>query len=286
MDLIQKGNRHWQTFHSVGDLIDFVTADKYANALGPVSSGSHKTRSTSYEKDRFNKMIEMAEYGWPEGRDEIEKIVVELEKQVMGYLPVQEIVRDVTGQWLDVGAYLAGEPECFGTYRDTDVFQEVKKGRIIHMVLNIDVSWEPFKRGAAGVAIIDALERCGHRVQADAIANSTGRSGTLLETRVRVKESNEAVQLDKLAWLYAHPNIFRTILCACWERLPQPIKQMYGFDKSYGWIADVPLEDRGDIYVERTAGYYGSTNDVVKHVLGVLKEQGIAITEDYHGSGG
>lgn len=284
MELIGKGNRHWQEFSSVSDCLDFITLDKYIQRDSPTSSGANPPTSvinpsSGYAHDRFLETARMMKEGWPEGRDAIEEFVIDIEKRVMGYLPVVEIVPDVTGDWLDMGAFLAGEPEAFRHFQDTDYYQERKGGRIIHVVLNIDVTSKPFERGAAGVAIIDALERSGHRVTADAVANSTGRGGRLLETRIHVKDSSEPIQLDKLAFLFAHRDILRHVLFACWERLPPPIRQLYGFNHGYGMVGPVPKEDQGDIYVPREAGHKGTIQDIANYVLNTLKQNGIRISD-------
>lgn len=277
MELTGKGNRHWQEFSSVTDILDFITNPKFKQADSLRSSGADP-ESYDHSREGFQEMLDKAVNGWPEGRDQIEKFVIEIEKNVMGYLPVEEVIRDVTGQWLDMGAFLSGEPECWGAYQDTDVWQEKRGPKIVHVVLNVDVTGRPFERGAAGVAIIDALERSGKRVIADAIANTVSR-GRLLETRIRVKNSDEPVQLDKLAFLFAHRSILRHMLFACWERLPTPIRKMYGLEHSYGSIGEVPKEDQGDIYVERSAGYAGSIETVAKYVLQTIKEKGVNVSD-------
>mgnify|MGYP001581678747 CR=1 FL=1 len=276
MKLEGKGNRHWQEFTSVSDTLDFITNDKFIQKESNTSSGANPG---SWGHKNFLETVRMMQDGWPEGRDEIEKFVILIEKRVMGHLPVVEVVRDVTGEWLDMGAYVAGEPEAWASFQDTDVYMEKRGPKIIHVVLNVDVTWEPFKRGAAGVAIIDALERVGYRVIADAIAN-TVKNNRLLETCIRVKNSDEPVQLDKLAFLFAHPNILAHVLFACWERLPTPIRAMYGFTNHYGYVGNVPKEDQGDLYVNRNVGNVGDIDEVAKYVLKQIASQGVRIREE------
>ena len=285
MELVGKNNRHWQEFSSVSDCLDFITLDKYIQRESGVYSGANPPGSINPSSSGYHRAFletaRMMRDGWPEGRDKIEEFVIDIEKRVMGYLPIVEVVRDVQGDWLDMGALIQGEPECWGQFRDTDYYQERKGGKIIHVVLNIDVTWKPFERGAAGVAIIDALERSGHRVVADAVANTTGKGGRLLETRIRVKESSEPVQLDKLAFLFAHGDILRHVLFASWERLPKPLRELYRFtDGSYGYVGPVPKEDQGDIYVPREAGHKGSIQDIANYVLDTLRQNGIKIQEE------
>lgn len=284
MELIGKNNRHWQEFSSVSDCLDFITLGKYIQRESLTSSGANPPGSINPSSSgihaRFLETARMMREGWPEGRDQIEEFVIDIEKRVMGYLPIVEVIRDVQGDWLDMGAFVTGEPECWGQFHDTDYYQERKGGKIIHVVLNIDVTWKPFERGAAGVAIIDALERSGHRVVADAVANTTGRGNRLLETRIRVKNSHEPVQLDKLAFLFAHKDILGRVLFACWERLPLPIRKLYRFDNGYGYVGPVPREDQGDIYVPREAGHKESIQDIANYVLDTLKQNGIAVSEE------
>lgn len=284
MELTGKGDRHWQEFSSVTDIYDFITNDKYIQAESNNRSGANppgsKNPSPSGSHKRFQETMRLMREGWPEGRERIEEFVVEVEKRVMGYIPVKEIAYDVApGEWFDVGRYLSGEPETYGYMQDTDYFEKRKGGKIIHVVVNVDVTWMPFQRGAAGVAIIDALERSGYRVVADAIANTVANR-RLLETRIRIKNSDEVIQLDKLAFLYAHEAILGQVLFAAWERLPPPIRKLYRFEQYYGSVGHVPKEDQGDIYVPREAGHYGDIQGVADYVLNVLKQNGIALREE------
>ena len=99
-----------------------------------------------------------------------------------------------------------------------------------------------FARGAAAVTLIEALERAGYRVQVDmislAIADTLGTQKVRLACRI--KEAGEVVQLDKLAFCLAHPALHRKLNFSL--RL-----------KHAGWIGgsiDVPVEERGDIYID------------------------------------
>ena len=285
MELIFKQGRHWQEFSSVTDLINFITDPKYHNPDAPTASHDGDMEWTG--SGSFPEAINLARKGWPEGLAEIVRFVIKVEKLVMSYIPEPTTKFDVVGDVIDMGRFIEGDPECMVSLVDGQNTKKIAQGKIVHVVLNIDAAGSSdiytfFRRGAAGVALIDALERTGRRVIADAIANTVSRS-RLLETRIRVKNADEHIQLDKLAFLFAHPSILRRILFAAWERLPNDVRKLYGFHGSwgYGCVGHVPKEDQGDLYVDRLVGSYHKTEEeVTQYVLEQLKSQGVVIKED------
>ena len=102
-----------------------------------------------------------------------------------------------------------------------------------------------------------------------AIADTLGTQKVRLACRI--KEAGEVVQLDKLAFCLAHPALHRKLNFSL--RL-----------KHAGWIGgsiDVPLEERGDIYIDAADSTATSAwLDPVKAqawVLAQLKAQGIVM---------
>jgi hypothetical protein len=99
-----------------------------------------------------------------------------------------------------------------------------------------------------------------------AIADNLGTQRVRLACRI--KEAGEVVQLDKLAFCLAHPALHRKLNFAL--RM-----------KHAGWIGgsiDVPLEERGDIYIDAadstaTAAWLDPVK-AQEWVLAQLKAQG------------
>ena len=296
MELSQKGNRIWLEFDSSSDLLDFVSNPKFRKPGSPSVSRAHPDKYQGlkfYGTENFGEATDLMKFGWSEGRERISKFLVDIQKLVMSYLPETEIHYDVVGDNLDIGAFLSGEPECWQSFRETEEFKQTAAGKIIHITVNICAAWfyEPeayFARGAAGVALVDALERMGHRVIMDAIATIGGYdrksyAEKFLETRIRVKNANEGVQLDKLAFLFAHASVLRRILFAAWENLPPPIRDTFNIQEfgSYGHVERVPEEDQGDILVDGLLdNKYQDMHTLSQWVLERLSEQGILLREE------
>lgn len=122
------------------------------------------TRTRSLEE-----ALALAKNGWPEGIRRIEEMSARLSEEIIKTLHVPEVTYDVTGDMLDVGRFVRGEPEDFMSLTPAEIEQEP---RILHLVANIctssSVSPETLTRkGAAVVALVDALERHGKRVIID-----------------------------------------------------------------------------------------------------------------------
>jgi hypothetical protein len=126
---------------------------------------------------------------------------------------------------VDVGRFLSGEPECFGT--------EIADGGsisrpVVKIVANLAASGAVtpqslFIRGAAIVAAIDILEALGRRVEAwvaHGSARSKGSDSQSHETHVLVKRADQPLDVDRLAFAVAHP--------ACLRRLCFSIMEQHG----------------------------------------------------------
>lgn len=137
------------------------------------------------------------------------------------------------------------------------------------------------QRGVAALAAINLLERMNIRCEVD-IVKATQPSGNdasrWLEIRIRVKECGEAVELEKLAFMCAHPSVQRRFMFSAQEHLSAELVRVYGFSHasgSYGYSRDVT--DQGDIYMPKLVNDWGET-DSYRWVVGVLKSQGIKLS--------
>jgi hypothetical protein len=271
MRLIEKERRTWHTFDSVEDFIETL-----------IDPTLHRDSVPHLGIDgiSWNIALELVKTGWPEGRKRLEQVQVDVMRSVTGQLPVPELVWDVAGDSVDMGRFVQGEPETFMSLTDTEQLRDSPTGRIIHVVVNVDASGgiagdSIFWRGAAGVVLVDTLERMGRRVIVDAIANTESRTGELLETRIRLKEADQALNLDRLTFLCCHHSILRNLLFESWDRLPPATRNRYFGKFSYGSPGAVPEEDRGDLYIDRLLFDEKSTTSIHDWVTEQLKQQGI-----------
>ncbi len=195
----------------------------------------------------------MAKSGWTDGMKEIEKYQAKISPIV-----AQKVLRPIqiyaqTGYSVDVGAFLANEPECFIT-REFEARNY--PGKVYKVVCSISFSAaiKPetiIQRGAMICALIDAIEYAVHRAEVicnDAMsANSYDRTGKnkasgWLEISIVVKKANQPLEMTDLAFCLAHPSMLRRIMFSVAE-----IEGWSDFAQNYGYPAEAT--DKGDIYI-------------------------------------
>ena len=96
----------------------------------------------------------------------MEEIKDQITEELISIYPKDEILWDVTGEQVDSGTFLTGEPECFMIFNKT-----VGEGLgIVNILCNAAASCGiPTElienRGAALLSLIDVLEDLGFRVR-------------------------------------------------------------------------------------------------------------------------
>jgi hypothetical protein len=171
--------------------------------------------------------------GWQEGTDE----VAELAERVLDLIP-RPATRKRRVAWGEEGSYLCPErllegdlDRCWRTFR-----QERKQG---HRVLTVDVdvgqnchlSADSLKwSGIAAVALTDALERAGYRVElyATSACRSNTPGGGVAVTRMLAKGASQPLNVALLAALVALPATFRWYHVMSWLAHPVSIGAGYG----------------------------------------------------------
>ena len=158
-----------------------------------------------------------------------------------------EVQFRISGGAVNVARFLSGRPDCFAASVRSNQIKDLKeaegaadgrerrreRSRVARHVLCSGRCRGHTDRGAGAGRLSSASghdqpRHCGH----------LGTQKVRLTSRI--KEAGEVVQLDKLAFCLAHPALHRKLNFSL--RL-----------KHAGWIGgsiDVPLEERGDIYID------------------------------------
>lgn len=217
--------------------------------------------------------------GWKEGIEFVEKLSARVKKILVGKIALPEVQYDVTGENIDMGKFVAGEPEEWMTMVDSAINVDAKPPKIVHIVTTIDIaqSAEAFlMRGAAVCALTQVLELHGIRVQVDAHIGSND----IIDTWVRVKNAGESINLENMVFFTAHPSMFWILSYACWEQLPEEWRRNAGWlaTKSMGWISEPVDEERGDVYISAiNSRFMASERSILEFVTAELKKFGIEI---------
>jgi len=254
-----------RTFSNV-EIVEFKNYDEvieFASASHPrgirEGSGSHadadQKRNPWHGTGTWQQCLDLTRDGWPEGREKAEALRANL-TSVMGSRSVRpRMYTAVAGFAPNVPAYLAGEPETMYALRPIET---LGTGKLVHIVFNCCVSCgiDPqtmMLRGALVMALVDMLELSGYRCEIT-LASGCVFNGTLTQTFIKIKETDEGVNADTLAFWLANPASFRRWIFSIWEhawngRLP------YG----YGMPSGIIPSRTGDIYLNEA--HLAAVND-------------------------
>ena|ERR1043166_10252420 len=228
----------------------------------------------------FAEALALARDGWPEGAARVKQIATALSDRIQGSLNERQIAAwDVTGADVDVGRFVVGEPENMIDFVPDVVNAPAK---FLRVVINISASHaftvdQITRKGAAVVALVDALESQGYRVEIDAVeCSASDRRPTHTHTTViRLKQAGEPCEIDRLAFAMAHPAMLRRLHFSFVETLSAEWRARIHVGGNYGYPWNAATE--ADITVGALKLWDESAS--VRWVLEQLRAQGIEFSE-------
>jgi hypothetical protein len=130
-------------------------------------------------------------------------------------------------------------------------------------------------RGVAVLAVVDAMEKQGRSCEVVAVEsiNSYGAKRGQWEIEVPIKRAGESADLDRMAFVLAHPSFLRRLIfCA------QDILDLN--DSGYGQCRETLL-DKGDLYFGQMSWDQAPRTDdlLLEWVLEMLKAQGVELED-------
>lgn len=225
----------------------------------------------------FEQAVEIARRGWPEGAAKALELRAAVESAVRDLINARSTTYtfDVAGEYVDVGRFLSGEPECFGT-ESTDFGSNSRP--VVKIVANLAASGAVspeslFVRGAAIVAAIDVLEALGRRVEVW-IAKGSGvqrTGGRVHETHVLVKRADQPLDIDRLGFAVAHP--------ACLRRLCFSIMEQHGHLPNDTYPREVTVEGEAIVTRHSLRGTDFSKRELLSLVAELCGQAGVEIPE-------
>lgn len=236
---------HVRRYESYGELLDLALSKC---ELTQANRRSMDKRST-YDRNFFVEndlptAVNKARLGWPEAPVvEVAAITEKIREDVRPLLHDTFTMEwDVTGGAVDVAAFLEGVPENMIRLEPVKV---AKPGRVVTLIVQGSVSWrvqpeEYVKRGAAAVALVEALELAAISVEVF-VEYTTGSlpRGTgpidLMTILVKVKAAGERLDRERLLFMVANADSLRRIVFAAWEHEPAAIRQKFGFQQHSGY---------------------------------------------------
>lgn len=265
--------------------------------LAETNSSHEKTDRYGMERDwygtqNFAEAVELCEKGWPEGVKKIERLSVQFKEMLTHKVFKPVLVHDVWGDTVDVGRFNAGLPDAMMHWEQSDIVQKGYGQRIVHIVFNLTVSAGVStraieQRGAAVLALVDALEAAGKRVKIDLVYGCTGTGSPYKQIALwtNLKQPDMPLQLDQVAFAVVHPSSLRRIGFAIAEHMPPDVQESIGWGYGHPPFDVVSKEEQGDIYMASGNLYatdWEDENKVRKWIEDQLKKFGVLIDEDEH----
>lgn len=170
----------------------------------------------------FDHALQLMDNGWPEGLARIQ----ELKREIKAPSAMSETFafhHSESGDEPDIGRFVDCEPECMMEFHTEYV---PRSGRVVRLMLNAFVSAgisreSIFLRGAAAMALSDAIEQTGLRCEIDLIMAAKSNSCSLLtDVVIPIKAADQQIEPDRLAFMLAHPSIFRRFMGRLFEQEP------------------------------------------------------------------
>jgi len=199
-------------FATIGDYVSFLQQPHVIKVHA--SSNSPGGSTWNGNTSSLDHAISLVETGWKEGAAKVADWSGRLGcfLEATRAVKAEQFAWDVTGDAVDVGKYLTGEPECWINKQDDG---ESISSRIVSIRLNSCVSGalQPEAIVARGVAVlvaVDLLESCGRRCEV-IVSQSTTTAQIQADANIVVKRASEPVDLDRLAYAVAHPGFFRRL---------------------------------------------------------------------------
>lgn len=164
-----------------------------------------------------NEAVNLARLGWPEGRSKMSD-AIDAAKFVQTNSTHRAEELDVGGAYPFVPAAAAGDPMCMVRVgleqsKTKPIFRFMVGGFISSGVQSDAI----MRRGAAILSWVDKLEAEGGRCEL--LYNLTCAGGDLKYTiSTAIKRADEPLDIDRAAFVLAHPSMFRRIAFGCYER--------------------------------------------------------------------
>lgn len=235
----------------------------------------------------FEDAANLALHGWSEGLAQIEKITAQIDHVIGSKIERPSAVYDIVGSCVDVGRFITGEPDCMMSFQPDEV---TAHGKIVRVVLNFAASCSVspevlMGRGAAICALLQGLQSAGMSVELELAMAVDDYSDEKYIQSITAKRSTDVLELDRVAFICAHPSMLRRMSFAVSEKEPMKVREQFGFieGSGYGRPCEIPEgEGRGDIYLGRALLGEVQWNDVAacsKWVADTLKAQGVTMKE-------
>jgi len=268
-------------FDDVESLVKFATGDT-TMIKDQMSSLTHN-RSRSWDLNTgYEKAIELLESGWREGADKIDDVSAELSETETGYIDLPSFEPSEQGEIVEPASYFAGDPECFYIQKPVERAVPVVKIGIPCCIGAGEDASSLVNRGLAMLALINTIEH--NRINTELwIVHYSERSSSTVLYEIKVKASDSPFDMDKLAFICAHPAFFRRIVFATLERESPEFRKAHGIysDGGYGTVEQITknIIDDYNLLPDYDPDLFRSKEGSNKWIKNNAEKVGITITQ-------
>lgn len=237
MEIIEK-NKTLVLHDSLGEFVEYTERKNVGGGISSKRTKDNWTGNFNLEDSR-----KAATYGWDERPAEVGKLAEELNAAKSGEIQQQVMVPSTDGAFVNMQAFLDGEPECMMQFTTEPVKQAIKIGFNVSTSAVCETATFHL-RGAIVLAITEALSSAGFPVEVTVYRACKNDSHSCLEG-FKLKASESYLDLDALAFFCAHPAALRCLWFAHSERLPTSNHSAGRFGRSgYGHPAKLGHLDK------------------------------------------
>lgn len=223
--------------------------DPERDSLGR-SSREHPAKDSWDARAGFNGCIELARQGYPAGTARLRQRLETLAPSMRENLRPRA-VWDVAGSQVDVGRYLAGEPDCM---------IQVRRSRRQSLVLRIGIERavsygttadDIEATGASALAVVERLRTVGIAAELYATFTLDNRHKANAETyqlQVKIQDASRPIDMDVLSFWTIHPGALRRLAFGVFEQEPADVRRAFGFHTLGNYAFPTTCDDGFDEY--------------------------------------
>jgi len=267
-------------FDTLGEMVEFAKKKPTCsvNLQGSRDRGGGTGRDHSWTWGvEFDGAVSLAETGYPDGKKITllaEKISAKLQSEITVH---DSTVYDTSGSYVDVGAYMSGEPECMVEFVQTD------RPHCKVISIGVDMCYHGgitaktiAMRGAVIVALIDALEQFNYRCEVTIYAGTGWQDSgdPKYQNSVTIKRAGDALDRDSMAYTISHPAFFRRIIFGAWDNSPWRKAMGYG----YSGVQTPLYEDDTDVKMNCPQDNDWTESNATQRIIDAAKECGVSFT--------
>ncbi len=229
---------HVRYLDGLSEAIDYMDHAEEQQKMSKMEAASLSSdHSEWYGTVNMKQAIEVARYGWEEGREYLRGAVgrVALDS-LIGRRHAVNPVLSYAGDEVDIGTFLYGDPEHMINYPLYYDKQGKQATMLVNFSISSDVSAERImRRGAALYAAMEVLRADGYSLgltMVDACTPS-GYSDDIVgvEYQIPIIQPGQYLDIDTAAFCLAHPSFLRRLNFAISEHEPEEIRRVMGYTK-------------------------------------------------------